>query len=322
MPETTFQEYQDSPAERAALLAFLQRPRGLEPIQGSWEERLAHWWDENPFSHLHPYRGRVLMHRNQIVGYGGSIPTSYALEGRQVPAIVATTLDVSPEFPQAGLSILLKMRSLSLETPLCLTTPIPKLRQTLLKMGALAETQVLRRYFPMGHLAKFSRWPRLDATVRLTTRVQDVLSISRPYQKTDRLEKWHTPESLRWQLSTPTRQQTFIGAIDSSGTLHSFLILTPHHARGLPAWEILEAFTTRDDFSELHALTSAVTRQPSLLPSKALLITTASFPGDPTWRHSPALLTREQQVCHYFLMPESLREVPKHTVMAEGDFVV
>jgi hypothetical protein len=65
-----------------------------------------------------------------------------------------------------------------------------------------------------------------------------------------------------------------------------------------------------------------VTRQPGLLPSKASLITTASFPGDHSWESSPALLTREQQVCHYFMLPESLRSVPKHTVMAEGDFVV
>ena len=322
MPETTFQEYQDSPAERADLLAFLKRPGGLVPIQGSWEERLAHWWDQNPFAAQHPYRGRVLRHDSRIIGYGGSIPTSYALEGRHVPAIIATTLDVSPEYPKAGLSILLKMRSLSLETPICLTTPIPKLRQTLHKMGALAETQVQRRFFLMGIMAKLSRWPRLDPSVTLTTRIEDVLAISRPYQRADRLEKWHTPEFLRWQLSTPTRQQAFIGAIDFSGTLHSFLILSPHRVRGLPAWDILEAFTTRDDSSELHALAGAVTRQPGLLPSRASLITTASFPGDPTWAKSPALLTREQQVCHYFLMPESLREVPKHTVMAEGDFVM
>ena len=29
-----------------------------------------------------------------------------------------------------------------------------------------------------------------------------------------------------------------------------------------------------------------------------------------------------QLVCHYFMMPAPLRNVPKHTVMAEGDFVV
>jgi hypothetical protein len=322
MPETTFQEYQDSPAERAELLAFLKRPRGLMPIQGTWENRLRHWWDDNPFAHLHSYRGRVIHHQGKVVGYAGAIPAGYALHGQTIPVLLATTLEVLPEYPKAGLSMLLKMRSLSEEIPIIHTTPSPKLQHTLIKMNARAETQVLRRFFLTGTLAKLSRWPRLDATMTLTTRIEDVLAISRPFQKAARLEKWHSTESLRWQLSTPTRQQAFVGAIDASGTLHSFLILSPHRVRGLPAWDILEAFTTRDDFSELHALAGAVTRQPGLLPTKASFITTASFPGDHSWEISPALLTREQQVCHYFMLPESLRAVPKHTVMAEGDFVM
>jgi hypothetical protein len=322
MPETTFQEYQDSPAERAELLAFLKRPGGLIPIQGTWEERLAHWWDDNPFAHLHSYRGRVIHHQGKVVGYAGSLPAGYALHGQTIPVLLATTLEVLPEYPKAGLSMLLKMRSLSEEIPIIHTTPSPKLQHTLIKMDARAETQVQRRYFLTGTLAKLSRWPQLNASMTLTTRMQDVLAVSRPYQNADRLEKWHTPESLRWQLSTPTRRQTFVGAIDTSGTLHSFLILSPHRVRGLPAWDILEAFTTRDDFSELHALAGAVTRQPSLLPTKANLITTASFPSDHAWDATPALLTRDQLVCHYFMMPAPLRNVPKHTVMAEGDFVV
>jgi hypothetical protein len=322
MPDNLLQEYQDSPAERADLLAFLKRPGGLVPAQGTWEERTKHWWDDNPHADLHPCRGRMHRHEGGVVGFAGSIPAAYALDGRQLPVLLATTLEVLPEYPKVGLAMLLKMRSLSEEIPIIHTTPSPKLQHTLLKMDARAETHVQRRFFLTGTLAKLSRWPRLDAAMTLTTRIEDVLAISRPYQKADRLEKWHSPESLRWQLSTPTRQQAFVGAIDASGTLHSFLILTPQRVRRLPAWDILEAFTTRDDFSELHALAGAVVRQPGLLPSRASLITTASFPGDPTWASSPALLTREQQVCHYFMLPEALRAVPKHTVMAEGDFVV
>ncbi len=322
MPDTTFQEYQDSDAERAELLAFLKRPDGLPLIQGTWEDRIRHWWDENPFADLHPYRGRVIFHQGRVVGFAGSLPAGYALHGQTIPVLLATTLEVRPEYPKAGLSMLLKMRSLSEQIPIFHTTPSPKLQHTLLKMDARAETQVQRRYFLTGTLAKLSRWPRLAAAMTLTTRIEDVLAISRPYQRADRLEKWHSPESLRWQLSTPTRKQAFVGAIDTSGTLHSFLILSPHRVRGLPAWDILEAFTTHDDFSELHALAGAVTRQPGLLPTKASLITAASFPGDHSWESSPALLTRDQKVCHYFMLPESLRSVPKHTVMAEGDFVV
>lgn len=324
MPETRFEEYEDTPESRRDLIAFLERPGSLRPLRGSWAERLVHWWDENPFASWHPYRGRVIYHRDRLVGYGGAIPAGYALHGQPLPALLATTLEVTPEFPKAGLSVLLKMRSLAEQTPLFHTTPSPKLQHTLEKMEARVERHVICHFYPAGGFSWLNRrvWPQLDSSVRLTSTLAEVSSIAQPYQKADRIEKWRSVESLRWYLSTPTRQQHLLGAVDGAGVLHSFLIVAERRVRGLPAWDVLDAFTARDDFSELHALVGQLARQPHLLPGKACLLTVSVFPGDSSWEALPGCLHREQQVCHYFMLPEALRGVPKHTVLAEGDLVL
>jgi len=324
MPETSFQEYQDTPANRRELVAFLQRPRSLRSSQGTWDQRLTHWWDENPFGTLHPYRGRIVHSKDRIVGYGGVIPAGYALHGQLLPVLLATTLEVDPEYPKAGLSILLKMRALAEETAVFHTTPSPKLRHTLEKMESHAETCVRCHFYPSGGLSWLQRrrWPKLDSSVRLISSIDEALAVARPFQKADRIEKWRSLESLRWYLSTSTREQYLVGAVDASDTLFSFLMVTPRQVRGLQAWDVIDSFTTRDDFSELHALAGCITSDPTLLPQKAQLLTVSAFPDDSTWDAMPGTLTREQHVCHYFMMPESLRGIPKHTVMAEGDLVL
>jgi hypothetical protein len=324
MPETSFQEYQDTPANRRDLVAFLQRPGRLHPSRGTWDQRLSHWWDSNPFATLHPYRGRIVHSEDRIVGYGGAIPAGYALHGQLLPVLLATTLEVDSEYPKAGLSILLKMRAMAEETPVFHTTPSPKLRQTLEKMESRAETRVRCHFYPSGGVSWLQRrpWPTLDPSVRLISSIDEVSAVARPFQKADRIEKWRSLESLRWYLSTPTREQYLVGAADAADTLHSFLIVAPRQVRGLHAWDVIDAFTTRDDDSELHALAGCITSDATLLPQKAQLLTISAFPDDRTWDAMPGVITREQHVCHYFTMPEPLQCIPKHTVMAEGDLVL
>jgi hypothetical protein len=326
MPPTEFHEYEDSPKARAELLDFLQHTGELRAGQGSWAKRLAHWWDENPFAKLHPYRGRILRADGRVIGFGGTIPAGYALAGQQVPVLLASTLRVDPAFPKAGLPMLLKMRKLSAEVPIFHTTPIPKLQHALEKMGAVCEKLVRRRFYPMGALARLSRahkkWPMLDAGLTLITRVDQARALLRPWRSQDWLEKWTTIESLNWYLTTPTRQQRFLGVVDAQGTLHSYLILSPRSARGIQAWDVVESFTTRDTAVEIHALVGALIRDPELLPGLRPLLTVASFPWDLTWDQTPSLMAREQHVCHYFMLPNHLRGVPKRTLMAEGDLVL
>lgn len=324
MAKLTVQEYTDTPEARRELVAFLERT-GPPAADVSWEKRLHHWWDENPFIDQHPYRGRLQRHGDEIVAFGGAIPTAYAWQGQPVPALIASTLRADQAYPQAGLAILMQMRHLGREIPLIQTTPIPKLQHLLDKMQARSEKQLHRHYFLMGSLALLtvsSRWPSLSPDVTLITDPSLIQKVHRPYQKPDRLEKWVTRESLIWQLRTPTRQQSFLGAVDAQGTLHSYLILSPRRRFGLRIWDVLESFTTRDSFTEVQALAGALVRKPQLLPDGGHLLTANSFSTDLTWENSPSIQRRSISACHYISLPPAMSSLPKHSVLAEGDFVL
>lgn len=324
MLQLTVQEYSDSSENRLELVNFLERTN-TQAVSISWDKRLSHWWDENPYRDLHPYRGRVQRLGSKIVAFGGAIPTAYAWKGEPIPMLIASTLRADPAVPQSGLAILLQMRHLAQQVPLIQTTPIPRLQQVLDKMQARSEKNIQRHFYPLGWLAQLTcrqNWPALESGNTLITHPHQARKIERSYQKTDRLEKWVTLPALCWQLNTPTREQQFFGLIDEKGSLHSYLILTARNRLGLRVWDIMESFTTRPTFRELHALTGTLIRQPKLLPGGGHLLTSNPFPSDTTWDDTPWVHCRTALVCHYISLPKTMRDWPKYSVLAEGDLVI
>lgn len=321
MPKLDISPYPDTPAARAELVEFLKQH--LPPKNGpDWEQRLRFWWDENPAAPDNQERGRWVHADGRLVAYGGSIPALYAWQESPCQAHYSTTFCVNCQFPQAAALIFLQQREVASYRIITHTTPTPRIQKALLKLGARAEQTVTRHYFPAGpasHLHGHSWWPSLPTHKRLVTDPGEVTAIARPYQRTDRIEKWITPDYLRWFCRSPSRPNHFLGLVDATGTLSSYLLITHRLVRGLRSWDLLESFTTSTDPTELYALTGLLVKEPGLIPGGASLITTATFPADPSWAPAPALLRRTQRVCHFFLFPEALRQVPKHTVMAEGD---
>jgi len=321
MPKLELSPYPDDPASRAELVAFLGehwKPDG-EP---GWERRMRHWWDENPMAVENGERGQWVRADGRVVCYGGSIPATYAWQGHPLPAFYATTLCVNSRFPKAAAMLFLHQRDLMTRLVITHSTPNPRVQDALLKLNARAEKMVTRHFLPAGAascLRGRSWWPSFPASKHLTTQPEEVTAIARPFQCADRIEKWISPEYLSWFCNSPVRKHHFLGAVDAGGVLSSFLLVTRRMIKGLRSWDVLEAFTTEDGKAELHALMGMLVKQPGLLPGGAALVTAATFPSDHAWGNTPSLLRRQQHACHFFLLPESLRDAPKHTVMAEGD---
>ena len=321
MPKLDISPYPDTPKARAELVEFLNRQ--LPPQSGrDWEQRLRHWWDENPAAADNQERGRWAHAEGRVVAYGGIIPALHAWQGQPCQALYATTFCVDEHFPKAAALVFLQQREAAEQRMITHTTPSPRVQEALLKMGARAEQTVTRYFFTAGlasHVYGRSWWPSMPANMRVVTNAAEVTAITRPYQRAGRIEKWITPEYLRWFCRSTTRTHHFLGLVDAVGTLSSYLLVTARPVRGLRSWDVLESFTTNEDRSELFALIGHLVKEPSILPGGAVLVTSAAFPDDLTWEPPPALLNRTQRVCHFFLLPEALRHTPKHTVMAEGD---
>jgi hypothetical protein len=321
MPRLEISSYPDSSEARRELIDFLKGH--WDAGSGSeWERRMRHWWDENPAACDVHDRGRWVHADGRLVGFGGLIPALHAWQGRKVPALYATTLCVDAAHSNAAALMFLQQREAAYNYLIAHTTPNPRVQQALIKMGARAEQRVTRHFFAAGAASWLhgrSWWPALPPEKKLTTDPGEVTAVVRSYQDPARVEKWITPDYLRWFCCSRARKHHFVGLIDGEGILSSCLLVTAGQVKGLRSWDVIDAFTTAADNSELHALMGHLVKEPGLLPDSALLVTARSFPGDTVWDRTPALLRREQQVCHFFLLPPDLRDAPKHTVMAEGD---
>lgn len=328
MPGSNVQEYIDTPPNRLELADFLKKTGDLPANGCTWEDRLAHWWDDNPHAAMHPLRGYLVRDEGKLVGYGGAIPMSYALEGQRIPALVATTLRIADGHVQCGLNILLKMRHLGQEVPFVHTTPVPKLQEVLRGMGARSDLQITRRLVPIGTWARLlpggSGWPALDPSMRVITSVNDVTGLADRASTPDQLEPFVSFESLCWQLTTPLHDLQLLGAVDVTGQLHSFLILRRRERtlRALVAWEVVQSWTARETPDEVQALVGALARDPGLLGERLSWLTTTAFPNDTHWRQTPRLMEHQEAVCHYFLLPGSCRDATKLSMLAEGDLLL
>lgn len=322
MSAAALELFPDTPPAREELAGFLA---AWIPAQDGlpWARRLAHWWTQNPAAATNPVRGYWARENGRIVGYGGSIPAEYALEGHRLPALWATSMVTAPRHPAVAAKIFLNQRHFQHTHLICHSTPNARVQDALVKMGARQATRVTRHFFAVGPCSMLRGrhgWPALPQDRTLVTDLARVTALARAYQRAERIEKWVTVESLRWYCDSPMRRHHFVGLVDRHGVLDTYLLLTPRSARGIRMYDVIEAFTTQEDDAPLHALLGALVRDPGLLPGPALALSTTTFEDDPRWRAAPALLRRQRHLNHFFLMPEGMQTTPKHHVVAEGDW--
>lgn len=313
--------HQDGLVPREALAGFLHAGWPETPVS-IWLNRLQYWWDDNPFREADSHLGYTALAGQEIVGFGGYIPAKFAWQGQPVPGLYATSFRVDEKYSKVAAKMFLNQREVMERHVIVHSTPLPKIQTALVKMGGRGETQVTCHYIALGKLGYFNGqppWPVLPRTMRVVTDLAEVSSLTRPYQRKDRLEKWTTLESLKWYCRSPMRRHHFIGAVDAAGVLSSFLLIAARRRRGIGTWDVVETFTTRDTHHEMLALLGALVHEPDLLPGRKRLLTVTDFGDDPALAEMPALIRRKEQVSHFFLLPKTLSAVPKHTVLAEGD---
>lgn len=321
MPACSIEAYMDSPHAREELARWLVIHAPYPLNAAEWVARLGYWWDANPFAAASSERGWVLRHEGALAGFMALIPAAYAVRGTFTPAMNASTWCVAETHRNASLPMLMKLRRLAATMPMADTTPTPDVQVMLQKSGWTPATTIQRHFVPLGliGLPWRGRWPRLAEGKKITRDPAEVRSIARNFQNAARIEKWVTPEYLRWFAASTMRQHEFIGVLDEAGCLSSYLFLTPSEVRGVTGWLEVDHFSTGGDFTELHALVGEIVRNRARL-SGGLYLTLTSFPGDTTWDSVPALLRREARVTHHFAIPEALKALPKHSVLAEGDW--
>ncbi len=328
MSNSQISAFEDNPESRRELAAFLATMFPTENDAEHWLKRLAFWWDENPYAALHSCRGWVLREAEQIVGFIGTIPSAYSQAGQREPAMSATTWAVHPDHRREAGLMGLKFHRLGRELILVDSTPSPNVQTILTQLGWRSSTVIHRCLVPTGLLWKL--WatvrgyqaPSLPAGRRIVTDPNEIVSIKRPWQKDTTVEKWITPEYLRWYVKSPTREHTLMAVVDEEGCLSSYFFLTPKKVKGLPAWQVVDWFTTEESARELEILVATLCSQPSILPktAKRWLVGLPFFEPEKPWEKLPRLWQREESVAIFYWLPQKCQAYPKRSVLAEGDW--
>lgn len=318
--------YQDTPDNRAELVEFLENVfQEAKGALGTWEERIAHWWDENPFADLDPRRGWVMREGDgrRLVGFLGLIPTCYAVDGESGPAMVPTTWVVEPTYQKESFSLARRLNRLGRERLVVSTTGKTNFQENMKRRGWVHQAHANRRFLPFGRLGRccLPEGYSLEAGCRIVSSIEEVTQIIRPYQKGKGIEKWITKDYLDWYLRSPGGRPQFVGAVDEQGRLSSYLILAPKRVLGVvPTWAVFDWFTTRRSNQELMCLLSAILERPASLGlGKPWLLRLTEMSDDLVWADVRGILPSVVALNHLHLAPAHLREVPKSWVLAEGD---
>lgn len=324
------QPYEDSAEARTLLADFLGRVFGSAGDSVDWSRRFEQWWDLNPASELCHEKGWVLKARGsgEIVGFLGLIPWCYAVDGKPTPAVVPTTWVVEPQFREASMMLGRKLQEFEGRTLIVSTTGRQDFRDRLVRRGWVLSGAAIRQFLPCGRWARFLIRESLPLREgrRITSEVGDVSSVAVSCQSGRGIEKWITPDYLRWYRQSPAREHRFAGVIDSDGRLTSFLMLTPAPVWGvLNAWSVVDWFTTEPGNGELRALLAEVAESPAKVGlcqengTSPLFLRLTSMVDDEVWAGVRGLLRASVSLNHFHRAPESLRFLPKRCVLAEGD---
>lgn len=125
-----------SEADYAALSEFLADfPDDETGNADAWLRRMRTWWDLNP-AYEHAFsRGWLLRDQGEIVGFLGSIPWKFQLDGNETTVFGGTTWRVLPDY--RGMSLALKRRQMDEQEDSLhfSTTPRAEVERLLKRLG-------------------------------------------------------------------------------------------------------------------------------------------------------------------------------------------
>jgi hypothetical protein len=265
---------------------------------------------------------------DELAGFLGLIPLCYAVEGKPETAVVPTTWVVELRYPEASMMLGRRLQEMEGRTLIVSTTGRRDFEERLVRRGWVLNRAAVRQFVPCGRLARWviGEAAGLPEGRRITSEVDDVRTMAASCQTGRGIEKWITPEYLRWYRQSPAREHRFAGVIDAEGRLSSFLMFAPAPVWGLVrAWSVVDWFTTEAGKGELRGLLAAVAEAPEdagLCESgrgRPWALRLTAMAGDEVWSGVRGFWRGPVALNHFHRAPDSLRMLAKRCVLAEGD---
>lgn len=241
----------------------------------AWIDRMRSWWDLNPAYDPSLARGWLLREQGEIVGFLGSIPWRFQLDGLETTVFAGTTWRVLPDY--RGLSFALKRRQMDEQAGALhlSTTPRAEVARLLAKLGYtplhdgtddethsaifLNVAKVLRLKLdgkPAARVLARHAAPALNAFQHFRLRrlrncahekVRELPRADAAFDELwERTRTQHpsthvrTAEAVNWYcFSTAGRRKSLLGYFDGD-RLAGYMILLPAERRGLRICECVD----------------------------------------------------------------------------------
>lgn len=123
------------PWDYADLALFLSSFPELSARAGFWESRFRLWWEGNPAFGPAVERGWLLRDRGGIVGFLGSVPSVFQLDGEPATVLNASTWMVLPEYRGRSLELLFRQLAAARHTVLFNATPTDAVARLIAGLG-------------------------------------------------------------------------------------------------------------------------------------------------------------------------------------------
>lgn len=315
----------ESRDERDRLATFLSGFEDDSATVEEWRERLAFWWDRNPFQSAGLPLGWVLKHDSQLVGFFGVIATPYSGAGRQQVALNGTSWRVLQAHRHRSLDLFLKFHELRASYTLFNTTPTGRVCQILDRLGYQRFGTELQTTLPIlssRALSRFILGPGPRGVGKDVVGLDGDFVIPAPADD-GRMRKLVSPEYVRWYCSSPTFEKEFLGYAGPDKVLSSYVIIGRRRRGKSRKLRLVDFYTSLDDGRELLGLLGLVCsrhRSIRLCRDASLLKVVAPaasplFSGRIRWP-----LRADASPAKYYCPPPHLRNVERAAAGAEGDY--
>ena len=314
-----------------ALVQFLSNFENEKRPKSFWQQRLKHWWDENPYHGSDDPKGWILYFNDAIVGFLGVISCEYYLNDVIHKALSTTTWRVEENHRNEAMNLYFNLISLQQKYIILNTTPSSKVKEILHKLKYKSNNICNNYIFPITRkragLVSFP-WNLFTnfCSGLLPDKDLNLVSLDKEFdfsfsQNGNLLSRNTSKEYLRWYCNSPAMPKKFLGLTDSNNILQAYVVVIKKEFNGTPTWRVIDYQSINHSIGLIYVLIRKIMKNPESLGKEAVnFLVFSNFDGKKEVTKPLFIPNKKIETTHYFTQPDFLSDAEKRCVKAEGDY--
>lgn len=320
--------------ERMAIVEFLVNFEGEERSSKQWYQRMAFWWEENPFFDESLPRGWILKANGKIVGIFGVIITDYEYQGKKYKALNITTWRVLKDYRNHSMALFYRLTSNRDKYILIASTPNETVEKVFQAFKFSSNKETTSMIFPVkcsiresflsvfvNALVKFYSVLLPKGDCRLIQNAKSLIFKDLASQVSSYLAKHKNSEYLEWYCFKYSPKEV-VGYFNKNNELSSFVIVGREFKRKMHISRIIDYYMGDDDGRQILSIINYICTHPQNLNtvSGSRFLVLDIFSNNEEKIKKPFfIIGKKSRARHYYTLPQELRGAKMLNYLAEGD---